>query len=406
MESRFRFNPHIAFLIVILIVVSVLLIPSMNKVKFAVAYDEGIYLRYAQHIAENGISGFRFLFEDYAANEEYWHSPSPFRIGFIIISSIIIKLFGNSFLSLAYISFFSYLLFIIATFVFCKRFYDQDKAILVTFLVAFSPMQMAMARRALSESFLMLFLGLSLWLFLDLVQSKDKNLAKKLLFVAIFTFTILIKETSVLLLGPFLAYLIIYKILHKESFKITKLLPYILVYPCVLTGLVYLFLIGGFLNFVEMVRILLTSTEVNPYTPFCSGPWFRYLIDYMLLSPWTLLLSVGFIFYTLRDFRERNETDIYFSVIVIVGLLMFNFFIMSIRYVMFLDIPIMLFTVLMLSMLIPVKSERMKFLVVLGIVVILCISNFLTFHDMFIKKELYDPTSLMLLEMRGLIPVW
>lgn len=406
MESRFRFNLHIVLLIVTLIVVSALIIPSISSVKFAAAYDEGYYLRYAQHIAENGISGFRYLFENYATNEEHWHYPSPLRIGFIIMSSIAIKLFGNNYLSLAYLSFFSYLLFIIVTFVFCKRFYDQDKAILVTLLVAFSPMQMAMARRALSESFLMLFLGLSIWLFLDLVQNKDKNPTKKLLFIVVFTFTILIKETSVLLVGPFLVYMIIYKILHKESFKVTKLLPYILVYPGVLTGLVYLFLTGGLLHFAEMVKILFISPATNPYNLYCSGPWFRYLIDYMLLSPWTLLLCGGYIFYTLRDFRKRNETDIYFGVIFIGGLFIFSIFIMNIRYVMFLDMTIRLFTVLMLYMLIPVKSERMKFLIVIGIVVILCISNFHTFHDMFIKKNLYDPTSFLLLEMRHLIPVW
>ena len=120
----------------------------------------------------------------------------------------------------------------------------------------------------------------------------------------------------------------------------------------------------------------------------------------------TLLLCVGYIFYTLRDFRERNETDIYFGVIFIGGLFIFSIFLMNIRYVMFLDISIRLFTVLMLYMLIPVQSEKLKFLIVVGIVVVLCISNFHTFHDMFIKRNLYEPISFSLLEMRNFIPVW
>ena len=71
----------------------------------------------------------------------------------------------------------------------------------------------------------------------------------------------------------------------------------------------------------------------------------------MLLSPWTVILSIGFIFYYLGS-REHNETNFYFLSVLIFSFFIFNIFSKNVRYVIMLDIPMRLFSVLMLRNLI------------------------------------------------------
>jgi hypothetical protein len=183
-------------------------------------------------------------------------------------------------------------------------------------------------------------------------------------------------------------------------------LPYVLVYPGLLTGLVYLLLSGSLLHIAHIAKIIIfISPKINPFAlQYCSGPWFTYIIDYILLSPWTLLLCVGYLFTVLQNFPKSDLKDVYFATTCIVLLILLSFFTKSVRYFMILDVAIRLFALLMLYKMIPVKSERMKFIVAGGIVVILCINDFCTFYDMFIKRNLYDPTSYWLLKMRNIIP--
>lgn len=153
---------HILFLVII---VSILIFPTIKYVNFAKNADEGFYLRYANAISNKGIAEFRNLFTEYINNKENWVFPNPLRIGSIIIASLWCRVFSNSFVALAYLSFFSFILFIIINYIFCNRVFGREKATFLAFLIAFSPINMAMSRRALCDSLTTLFLGLCIWLF-------------------------------------------------------------------------------------------------------------------------------------------------------------------------------------------------------------------------------------------------
>lgn len=399
--KRYRFDFHILFLFIILFIVFLLVFLSVQKVDYRAAHDEGYYLRYADYISNNGLGGFRDLFSGYIRDQESWVFPNPLRIGYILLSSLWVRLLGSSFYTLSHLSFFSYLLFISINYYFCRRLFDREKAILLALLIAFSPINMAMARRALSESVATLFLGLSIWLFLDILH-KDKGIIKRFIFSIVFSYTIMVKETNILLVIPFIVYLVIYKIHFKEKLNLTNL-QYIFIYPVFLVALAYILLSGDVFSVIKVAKIILSSPGTNEYAiRFGSGPWSRYIIDYMVLSPWVLILSIGYIFHLLQNFRKSDSKEAYFLVILLALFLLFNLFTKNVRYVMILDLPIRLFFILMLYRLISIKSEKTKFALAAVIVMVICLADFITYSDIFIVKGIYDPVSAWLLQARGI----
>jgi 4-amino-4-deoxy-L-arabinose transferase-like glycosyltransferase len=374
----------------------------MRYTKFAEQADEGYYLRYATTISDKGLGEFRNLFTEYIANEKNWLFPNPLRIGFIIISSIFCKIFGNSFMALAYLSFLSYLTFIVINYHFCRRIFDKEKAMLLSILIAFSPINMAMSRRALSDSLTTLFLGLSIWLFLDAV-TKDKRIIKKILFLLTFSFSILTKETCIFLAVPLLIFIVIYKTIFKGKVKWSDCL-YIFIYPVFLLLLVYYFASGSLFKITEVVKVVSTTVKDNQYAIlFGSGPWFRYIIDYILLSPWVAILSMGFILSYLFS-KDSDEKILYFLLVFIVLFFVLNIFTKNIRYVMILDMPMRLFSVFMLKKLFENKFPKYAFILITVLVISISVFDYINFFDLFIKEGIYDPVSFSLLRAKHIIP--
>jgi len=404
MMRKYEFDSHIFILSFLLIVVFIIIFPSMQDVEFRGSHDEGYYLKYANFISNNGLAGVKGLFTNYIESEKDWQFPNPLRIGFILLSSIWIKLLGSSFYALSHLSFISYLLFIAISYYFCRRLFDKEKALLLSFLIAFSPINMAMSRRALSESVTTLFIGLSIWLFLDIMH-KDKGLIKKIVFLIVFSYSILIKETSILLIIPFLVYMAVYGIQSKGNLKLLVNLFCVLICSVCLTWLIYFLISGSLSNVLDVIRIILASPSTNRLAMrYGSGPWFSYIIDYMLLSPWVAILSIGYAFYLLQNFAKSDLKENYFLIVLAMTLLVFNFFTKNIRYVMILDLPLRLFFILMLYRLIAVKSSKTRYIIISLIVLLVCFMDFATFNNIFILNGVYDPVSYWLLSARKMIP--
>ena len=384
---------YLAFLLVLAVSFTLTSL-SIKDVEFASGADEGYYLRYASYIGEHGLGGFADLFKNYIENQKDWLYPNPLRMGFIALSSVWLKIFGYSFLNLAYFSLFSFCVFLIISFYFAAKYFDEKITLLLAILLAFSPLNMAMARRALLDSTFNLFSIFSIWLFFGLL--KKRTLLKHILFILIYSFTILVKETGVLLSLFFALYLIFYK--GKKYFLSVTLFPFLIV------GSTYIILAGGLSNVIDMIKIILTSPGHNEYAIlFGSGPWFRYLIDYILLSPWVVILSSGFVFWYLAS-KEHDERVTYFLLAFVVLFFSLNFFTKNVRYLMILDMPMRLFSVLMLKKLFEARFPKQAFILLSVSVVAIAAFDYLNFYNLFARGEIYDPVSYWLLRGQHIIP--
>jgi hypothetical protein len=70
-----------------------------------------------------------------------------------------------------------------------------------------------------------------------------------------------------------------------------------------LLGVIILVLLAGSIQqFTEIYHLLVTKAETLTYAiKTGDGPWYRYLVDLLLLSPLVLLLAIGGVFTQLRN---------------------------------------------------------------------------------------------------------
>lgn len=390
--------------LVILLILSVSLTAmsfSFKNIKFAENADEGYYLQYANYIGHKGLGGFQDLFKGYIENQQNWFFPNPLRIGFIILSSIWLNIFGYSFLNLAYLSLFCFYAFLFFSFYFTKKYFGEKTALLFTALSAFSPLNMAMARRALMDSAANLFMVLSIWLFFESTR-ENKNF-KTVLFIVAYSFTILVKESSVLLSVFFIFYILMRRGIFKRPVRLRDFLA-VTLYPYGIAGIVYAIVSGSLSYVMDTAQIILSSARSNDYAIlFGSGPWFRYVIDWILLSPWVSILAIAFLLHYIIK-NEWREEIFYLLLLLFTFTFLFNFLTKNIRYLIIMDMPIRLFAILMLSELTGRVFKNRPFEILCILVLIITFFDYLHFNNLFLSHGVYDPVTYELLRTQHIIP--
>src|SRR5437899_6556687 len=127
--------------------------------------DEGCYLRYATRIAEQGPGAFPALLREYVQDPlgpQYF--PSPIRLTPIVLGALSVMLSGSDFASLADVSLAAFLVLLVLVFSALRRTHGERTALAVSLLLSLSPLHLAMARRALSDSLNTTLLLACLWL--------------------------------------------------------------------------------------------------------------------------------------------------------------------------------------------------------------------------------------------------
>jgi 4-amino-4-deoxy-L-arabinose transferase-like glycosyltransferase len=362
--------------------------------------DESVYLQFTASLLKRGLSGYPALFQGYLSDRAMWVLPSPLRPGFIIAAYVWTLIFGNNFAALAFLSLCAYALFLCASFYFSRKWLERGEAFLFTFLLAFSPLLLAMGRRALAESLLNLFSALALWLFFWLAQ--QRSFLRYALFIGVYGCAILIKETAFLLSVIFAAYLCARKIYFKKEVSARDFLAISLL-PFTLVAAVY-WALGGWPYVFPTLKVILNSPAANPYAVlYGGGPWFRYLLDWMLLSPVTTLLGIGYIF-SLAIRREKDELSGYWLLVLVLGLALLSLFTKNARYLIFLETPIRLFAFFMLRDACRGLFKRHSSPALFLAVAFICVYDYSSFTGLFLGCGIYDPVSLNLLRARSIIP--
>ncbi|MCX5711373.1 MAG: glycosyltransferase family 39 protein [Candidatus Omnitrophica bacterium] len=373
---------------------------SLKGIEFNGVADEGHYLGYASHLEANGIGSYKDLFWKYTQNPDWWIFASPLRAGFLIISALWLKILGHSFFNLACLSVFFYLLFLAVNFYFSRVYFGSNLALLFTILLAFSPIEMAMARRALLESAVALTCSASIWLFWDYLQRRKSY--KLFIFALVYAAAILIKESSVLLSIVFAGFLLIRALYFKLRVTLAEVIA-ICVLPPVLFVLALIVLGGGpYIAYIS--QIIICSPSNNAYALlFGRGPWFRYLIDFFALSPLVMILSLGFITYYFT-LKKREGTVSYFIFVFLAAFCLFNLFTKNVRYVILLDMPLRLFTLLMIKELCQRYFPKAVMPAMTVCVLLLVSADYLNFHSIFVREAVYDPVSFSLFKANHMIP--
>lgn len=358
--------------------------------------DEGYYVRYGAYMAQEKGASIKALVDEYIRDKDLQVFPNPLRAGHILLSAWWMKAIGKyDFEALSFLSCLFSILFLIVGYLFVKKMFDRKTALFTLVLLVVSPLALAIGRRALQDSVVSFFIILSIYLFYGALKSK--NVLWSVFFTTAFYSAVMIKETSILLFVFFVSYLLYEKMFLRKTMNIIPVataLATVLVATCVS----YWLIAGGLNKFLGIVRIILLSPATNEYAiKYQSGNLLRYIFDFLLISPLTMVACVIFCIIYFVDARFRSEGARYLLWFFIVLYVVFSFFSKNLRYVMALDLPIRVFAALGV-LTICGKMGKAKMAIAVIIIIIMAAADFIIFRHIFTIGKVYDPVTYNLIE--------
>jgi 4-amino-4-deoxy-L-arabinose transferase-like glycosyltransferase len=367
--------------------------------------DDQYYLRYLQTVSAGGLSAFPKLFEQWCANPVDRIFPSPLRVGFVVTSVAWGKLVGADYRSLQTLSLACFLLLVVVNYAFARRHFDEDRACLVAALAGFSPLLMGLSRLAFADSYAALCTTIAIWMFLEVVEDPESR-KKQFGFAAVLAWAVLVKEPSVLVVPGFIAFLLYERFVRREPHPLLRsATPFLLAGAAVATVLVLA--AGGFEPLARTLRAVAVSPATNRYAlRFGSGPWFRPILDFLLLSPWPTLLAIGWFWSTALRLKSGryDRASVYFAIVSVGMLVALSFFTKNVRYAAALELPIRMFAVLIVCELAQASGARRPGLLAGVAVVVLCLLDQRNFELFWVEHPGADPITHFLASVREIVP--
>jgi 4-amino-4-deoxy-L-arabinose transferase-like glycosyltransferase len=221
-------------------------------------------------------------------------------------------------------------------------------------LVAFTPTQIHMGQHALIDGFLAFWATMCVWMLWENLQNQGRGkwLAGYGLCLACMVMT---KENS------FFVYVALSGLLavsHRAGFgRITRSLLVVHLAAPAIGLLVLITLAGGIASFVEIYQLLVVKAQNLTYAiQTGDGPWHRYLVDMMIVSPLILCLAIGGLFSQLH----RHRAYLYLALFVLLTYaVMCNVrYAMNLRYATIWDLPLCAFAAAQINQLSAVFGRR------------------------------------------------
>jgi hypothetical protein len=246
--------------------------------------DETSYLRDTQTLVAGGITSYPAIVDGFLGDPGRWFSPSPLRWGYAGVAAIFCGLTRDvSFRALATLSTIAGLLSVLLTYLVGAELLGRWTAILGAALVATSPLQLAIGRRALSDELFCLFFLLTMFLLLRYLRAeRSRERAGWLIgWIAAATMAFAVKE-QFLLVYPF----VLLFWWFRSGRRITPRLILIWTMPPLLYVAVFCLLSASATKFFRIA-----STMSGPYwtttyaMQYQSGPPHRVLIDFLAIAP-------------------------------------------------------------------------------------------------------------------------
>lgn len=395
---------NISILVAALFIAAVHIVTTFPKAdQYRSGADEGTYYRQSKLIQVNGIEGFKAAAEVFIQDKNAHIFPPPLRVLPLALNAIALSI-SDSFGSLSCLSLIYFLVFCLAAYFYIKDIWDADIALIAAVLLAFSPLGGAMAKRALIDSLAYLVTAFSLLSFLAFIVRKTSR------DLVIFGFSLLLvqltRETGFIVYPFYFVILLYLKYRDHQDIKLRDIALCFLA-PLLATVIIYQVLYG-LSTVYNILEVIYADNLMNPseyVLNYSSGPWYRYLVDFMLISPVTILLAYmysGYYLFRKTYDRKMNVLLSFFAYTLAV----YAFLQMNVRYVITLDIVIRILASLAVSVIIStfITGQRKKILVTAAIVVTLAVMDSRSYTRYFVTNNIYDPVSYNLLYTEKFVP--
>jgi hypothetical protein len=353
-----------------------------------IGYDENLYRGYVDDLTKYGITSYLYFAERYLVIQTRLPGAilPPTRFVYVVSGYLCHLLFHTDSLTSLHIasSIFSMMLLLLSA-LFAWRLGGAVMAVSVTALMACAPTQIHMSQHALIDGVFAFWATLSLWLLWENLRHPDQ-IRWLLAYGVALAGMVLTKENAMFAYIGLLTllaanYWLRFGVVTRALLGLTVLGP--------LAGVVALiFLCGGADTFYQVYRLLVSKASVLPYAIATGdGPWYRYLVDLLLVSPIIFLLAWGAIF----KLRVTQRQAVFLALFVVGSyLVMCNVrYAMNLRYANMWDMPLRylaVLTIIDLTRKIRIRAD----MALGGIVALLCAFDLRQYQIFFVQHNLYE----------------
>ncbi len=302
-------------------------------------FDEALYENYLRLLMEHGLSGYPDVVNTYLVVQQRLVGSilPPTRFLYIFLAYGWHGVFGGerieAFKAISRV--FAVLSFVTSG-LFARRLVGPRAGLAVFALMACSPMEIHMAQHALVDGVFGFFAMLTLWAFWECLQQPEHRgwLAT---YGAGLALMVTCKENAFFVFVAILGLLAANRWLAFGRITLPLLLATGIGPLC---GVAVLANIAG--GIVTLKNVYALSVAKNMTLPYAiltgDGPWYRYLIDLMTVSPLVLILAGA----TVLTLRRADRALVFLALFVAVSyLLMCNLkYGMNLRYALIWDLPL------------------------------------------------------------------
>jgi 4-amino-4-deoxy-L-arabinose transferase-like glycosyltransferase len=361
--------------------------PKFDKIGF----DEGLYRGYVNTLISGGLKSYPDIVEHYIEVQKTLSGSilPPVRFLYVFLAYLWHVFFGTEALAALHdvSALFSVLTLLLST-AFAWRLNGPGCALGVAALMAFAPTQIHMSQHALVDGFFTFWALLCLWMLWENLRApRDWR------WLAVYTvglcLLVLTKENGLFVFVALVALIAVnrwlqFGIVTRELLLCTIIGP--------LLGIVILvFLAGGLETLRVTYQLSVTKNYQLPYAILTGdGPWHRYLVDLLLVSPVILILAFGTIF----RLNRTQKPEIFLSVFIAASyLVMCNIkYGMNLRYANMWDMPLRFLAFSQIALLFG-SIQRHRTLLICGAVGLVCAMEFRQYVILFVQNPLYELVS-------------
>jgi 4-amino-4-deoxy-L-arabinose transferase-like glycosyltransferase len=351
-------------------------------------FDEGLYRDYLRTLIDGGLGAYPQIVEHYIEMQGARERSilPPLRFLYLFCGYSWHELFGSDPRdALRDVSAFATVLALLVATVFVWRLVGARWAVATAALMSVAPTQLHMSQHGLIDGFFGFLALLCLWLFWETLQAPS-NRRLLALYTTALALLALTKENA-FFVWVALIVLITGNRWLKFGTVTRQLVLATLAGP--LVGIAVLALVaGGIGNLVGSYLLFMNKAPQYAYAILTGdGPWYRYLVDLLLVSPIVLILAVATVFRLDRTMKP----EIFFTIFIAASyLVMCNVkYGMNLRYANMWDLPLRFLAVSCLMSLVRPLGKYQNVLFGIAITAI-CAIEFRDYIILAVQFPLYE----------------
>jgi hypothetical protein len=352
-------------------------------------FDEGLYREYVNALIKDGIISYPDIVEGYIDVQKKLPGSilPPVRFLYLFTAYVWHSLFGCEALDALHqvAAFFSVLTLFLSV-VFAWRLTRTLVAALgVGALMAFAPTQIHMSQHALVDGFFTFWALLCLWLLWENLRA-PRDWRWPVAYILALSLLVLTKENSFFVWIALVVLIVTNRWLQFGT--VTHELAIATVLGPLLGVVVLVFLAGGIATLFHAYQLSVGKNfQLRSAVLTGDGPWYRYLVDLLLVSPVILILALGAIF----RLDRTKKPELYMSIFIAASyLVMCNIkYGMNLRYANMWDMPLRFLAFgSLVALVTPIRRHRH---ILLGVgVALICAIELRQYYILAVQYPLYE----------------